>query len=871
MFTLCHPGRPLNRWHCLLFPLVLAAFPAHAQQAMLAGTVVDSITGQPLDGARVELHSDTRVIASAVSDASGAFSLDAPAGSYRLVVARLDYRPHIINSFRLPQEGTNLAIVLSRQAIVFNPLVVTASRAIEEKMLDAPASVSVIGTQEVEERPSLTPVDHAYVTTGMQIATTGITQYEMVARGFGNAASGALLVLSDNRYAQVPSLRINVYNFIPMTDQDVDRIEIVRGPGSALYGPNSADGVFHIISRAPFDYPGTQVLVSGGQRQLLHMQLRHASAFGERFAFKVSGQYLRARDWPYYDAAETIPRDSIVERVSGDVRLDWRPRANAAITASAGVNQALSSIELTPLGAAQAEDWRSSYAQAKVRLGRLFAQAFVNLSDAGGTRLLRSGDSIVDRSQLWVAQLQHGAFVGSRVNLTYGIDLQRTVPCTDGTVTGRNENDDEIDEVGAYAQAETDVSNAVRLVVALRGDYHSRLEDPILSPRAALLLQPARDQSVRLTYNRAFSTPTTNQLFLDIAGGVLPTPAPTFIRLVGVPQTGFTFRRDCDGGLCMRSPYTPAELGGGGAYLPLDVTLLWPAVVQIAALQGIDLSPIPPPTSNEVGTILGKLNLGTGGFDPVTGATDLPPLKPAIHNSIELGYRGVLWGRVSIGLDVYRSWRTNFVGAEEVETPSAFFDEADLRSYLIDVGVPTDTATDLAEIIASVPAATVTPQEARDPWDLLVTYRNFGNIAYWGSDIELSAVVTPWLALRGTYSWVSKNQFDAVDAAGRPDTVPLNASANRAAFSIVTRHEGIGLNADLRGRWVDAFPVSSGVYVGTVDAYMVFDALVGYRVPFAPRVALTLSALNVLGNDHIEFVGAPPIGRLVMASVRAEF
>ena len=66
-------------------------------------------------------------------------------------------------------------------------------------------------------------------------------------------------------------------------------------------------------------------------------------------------------------------------------------------------------------------------------------------------------------------------------------------------------------------------------------------------------------------------------------------------------------------------------------------------------------------------------------------------------------------------------------------------------------------------------------------------------------------------------------------------------------------------------------PVSSGVYVGTVEAYTVIDALAGYRLPFARRVTVTVSALNLLDNDHIEFVGAPPIGLLVMGSVRAEF
>jgi len=854
--------------------LAVCASAALAQEATVAGTVTDSATGRPLDGVRVDLRSDGITVVSAVSNASGRFTLRAAPGAYTLTAKRLDYRERTVAPLTLaPGERRELDLALAVQAFVFNPVVVSASRT-EEKTLEAPAGVTVLDRQTIEERPALTPIDYVYNTPGVQVATTGITQQEVVVRGFNNAASGALLVLTDYRYASVPSLRINAYNFIPLTDDDIERIEVVRGPGSALYGPNSSNGVLQIITRSPFDSPGTTVSVTGGERSLVHAQLRTAGRLGERFAVKLSGQYLRAHDWLYTDPRDLGGDTSItytpIERASGELRADWRPAGETTVTTSIGVNQAIRNVDLTPLGAAQVDDWRSSYVQTRVTSGRLFAQAFFNFSNSGNTYIIRENQPIVDKSQMLVVQLQHGALVGGAVNLTYGLDLQRTNPRTDSTITGRNEHDDAINEAGAYLQAEADLTPAVRLLAAARGDYHNRLPNPVFSPRAAVVVRPTRDQSLRLTYNRAFSTPSTNDLFLDIPAGSF-YPIPIDVRAVGVPKTGFHFRRDCDGGLCMRSPFTPPELGGGTAWLPLDVTLFWPLVVQIAADSGYDLSAVPPPTAADVRTVLRRLDISTEppSFLPVSDVSDIPALKPTIDNVIELGYQAVIGGRFSVGIDVYRGWKNDFVGAERAETPNVFFDPQTLADYLLQY-LPPDTALPVAIGAATVPAGTVVPIEARDPYTVLVTYRNFGDIRYWGAELSLGAVIVPGLSVQGNYAWVDKDSFDAVDAADNPITIPLNAPANRAAFSVEYRGERLGLNAAVRGRWVDSFPVQSGRYAGTVDAYTVIDALVGYRLPFAPGVTVTVSALNLLDEQHVEFPGTPVIRRLVTGSVRAE-
>lgn len=862
--------------------------PLRAQDATLAGIITDSVTGAVVQGARVDVIARERAVARAVTDIHGAFTLTFGAGTYTVVVARLDYRPVRLDGITIAAGSTRrLTVRLVPQAYVINPVVVSASRA-EEKALDAPASVTVVDERSIAERPGLTPIDHVYGTPGVDVATTGILAHEVVSRGFNNVSSGALLVLTDGRYASVPSLRINVFSFIPLTDDDIERIEMVRGPGSALYGPNSSNGVLHVLSRSPFASRPATLTLTGGERGMLHGQLRVAQSLSRRVALKLSAQYLRARDWPYVDPDEQSARllaigtgadpdtlligkrDTTVERVGGEARIDWRPGTETTVTAAVGINGALRHIELTPLGAAQLDDWRSAYGQIRVRHGRLFGQAFINTSGSGDTYLLRTGVPITDQSRMIVAQLQHGSVVGSRLNLTYGLDLQRTEPRTEGTITGRNEDDDTIDEAGGYLHADVQLTPMLRAVAAARVDYHNRLTDLVFSPRAALVLQPKESHTFRLTYNRAFSTPNTNNLFLDLIAGVLPTPVPIPVRLVGVPKDGFSFRRDCDGGLCMRSPYTPGALGGDTAYLPLDVTLLWPMLVDSLRNRGIDLSAVTPPTGADVATALGRLDIGTGTFGPVTDARDIPPLRPTIDNVIELGYRGVLGDRVSLGVDVYKAWKNDFQGAERVETPNAFFDPVSLAAYLANF-MSADSAQFIAGLVGQVPAGTVTPVEARDPWDVLVSYRNFGEASYWGADLDVGAILTPTIAVQGTYSWTSKDMFALADPAGQVDSLPLNAPANRASGTVLFRHDGWGVNAQVRFRWVDGFPVRSGVYVGDVSGYAVVDALVGYRLPFAPTVTVTMNALNLTDNAHREFVGAPRIGRLVTGSVRAEF
>ena len=500
---------------------------------------------------------------------------------------------------RVGPAGTTLDFELEAAVIDLEQSVVSASRR-PEKALDAPASISIVEAAEIRARPALSVSEHVRDQPGVDFAKTGLVQSNVVARGFNNVFSGVLLTMTDNRIARVPSLRINVQNFIPVTNEDIERIEVVLGPGSALYGPNSASGVMHIITRSPFNSAGTSVSIGGGERSLAGGSMRHAGVLNPYLAYKISAQYYSGTDWAYVDSVEVAerrraiasladPADSAgvligarheqVERRGLEARVDVRPGEDLTAVLTYGYNQG-DHVEQTGLGAGQALAWTYHFFQGRAVYRDLFVQYYRNESDANDSYLLRTGESIVDRSTLDVFQAQH-AWGPARQRFTYGLDAQFTRPRTEGTINGRNEEEDAIDEIGLYLQSETGLAPQLDLLLSLRYDTHSRLDDAEVSPRAGLLYKPRESQSFRLTWNRAFSTPSTSNLYIDILAqkGVF-TPLEAFAPMLGYnpnvdiraqgtyrsgQASGFTFRRGADGRAMYRSSFQPSIDGALGS------------------------------------------------------------------------------------------------------------------------------------------------------------------------------------------------------------------------------------------------------------------------------------------------------------------
>ena len=597
----------LKQHGVLLFALVavLSVAAVSVQAATLNVTVTDAQTGAKLNGVSINVMSQAGASAEGVSDASGMIEIaDLSADVYTITASAPGYADKTMANVELGADGTtSVEIALSSEIIELDQVSVTASRR-REKVLEAPASVAVVSASQIRDRVAPSVTEHLKSVGGVDVVNTGLGSSHVVVRGFNNVFSGSLLSLVDNRIARVPSLRVNAYSLIPTASEDIEQIEVVSGPGAALYGPNSANGVMHILTRSPFTSQGTTISIGGGERSMLMGSLRHAGVINETLGYKLSASGFRGNDWEEGRSAEDLAGEPEFDtyRAGGEFRLDYRPNDDLTTILSSGFTQ-FTGIELTGLGAGQAKNWRYMYGQARFIYKDLFAQFFVNSSNAADTFLLRTGDDIIDNSDLYVGQIQHGYSLGERQRFTYGVDLLLTRPDTEGSINGRNEDSDNINEIGAYLQSETQIIQQLKFIAAARLDNHNHLSGLVFSPRAALAFQPNDEHNLRVTYNRAFSTPGTSSLFLDrlavrdafglgtVFQPILGYSPNTDIWAQGVGgETGFTFRRDADGRPLFRSPFSPIAELPADTHIPLDdpvfTNVMW-SVGRGAVMSGV--------------------------------------------------------------------------------------------------------------------------------------------------------------------------------------------------------------------------------------------------------------------------------------------
>ena len=704
---------------------VLGITVASSEAATLNVTVTDTETGNRLNGVSITITPETGDVITGVSETSGTLEItNLTGGVYTITASASGYTDTVVADFALAADETkSIEIALSSDRIQLEKVSVTASRR-REKVLEAPASVALVSASEIRDRVSPSVTEHLKSVRAVDVVSAGLGASYVVVRGFNNVFSGSLLSLVDNRIASVPSLRVNSYSFIPTINEDIEQIEVVSGPGAALYGPNSANGVMHIITRSPFTSQGTTISLGGGERSILVGSLRHAGVVNETIGYKFSGNYFRGNDWEEGRSKEDVEGAGGLifdtYKGSGEFRVDYSPNDDTTAIIASGFTQA-TGIELTGIGAGQAQNWTYGYLQGRFIYKDLFAQAFWNRSNAGDTYVVRSGDPTIDNSDLYVGQIQHGYRFGERQRFTYGLDVLLTRPDTEGTINGINEADDNINEIGAYLQSETRVLPQLKLIAAGRIDDHNQLEDYVLSPRVALSFQPNDDHNLRATYNRAFNTPRTSDLFLDILSakdafqlGANFEPALGFspnidIRAQGVrSETGFTFKRDADGRPEFRSPFSPLASLPSEAYIPLDdpvfTNVMWnvgrSAVMSaalpifqagltaagfqepvIAALSdGFDT--LIPQQVTGVKNVLRSLDPQVGDFVDVEDVNNVNPLKPTITQTYEVGYKGILMNRLAFSADVYHSQIHDFVGPLVVETPNVFLEPTTLAASL---------------------------------------------------------------------------------------------------------------------------------------------------------------------------------------------
>src|SRR5688572_6221164 len=168
-------------------------------------------------------------------------------------------------------------------------IVVTSVSKRAEPLINAPASIFVITNEDIRRSGARTLTEALRLAPNLQVARLNATKYAISARGFNNAIGNKLLVLMDGRTIYTPLFSGVFWDQQDVMLEDVERIEVISGPGATLWGANAVNGVINVITRPAQNTQGVLATAGIGNRDQ-GGALRFGGKFGSDGHFRVYGK-----------------------------------------------------------------------------------------------------------------------------------------------------------------------------------------------------------------------------------------------------------------------------------------------------------------------------------------------------------------------------------------------------------------------------------------------------------------------------------------------------------------------------------------------------------------------------------------------------
>jgi iron complex outermembrane receptor protein len=782
----------------LILALALAPAAALAQNGRISGTVTDP-SNVPLLSAQVTI-AGTRL--GALTDDRGRYTIaNVAPGTYELRVQRIGERMKPVpNVVVRAGEETRVDVTLDKAPLSLAGVTVSASRRVE-KVTEAPATVTVIGVDQLDQSVGNSFAGALKEAKGVDFIQLGMTAVAINARGFNSSFNNRFLMVEDGRISVLPENGLPVGQFTITPKVDLAAMEVLIGPGSALYGPDASSGVLSLRTKDPRQFQGTTLEVTGGNRSYADVQARHAMMIGQNLGIKVSGEYQTANDWSntlYYSATGGVvdPFTATPAALAAAVREDtlkggygvnWDSRVARASGAAVyymganrlEVNGGMSrtdGVGQTSVGRNQLSGWQYNVQQARFTTPHWYFNAYRAQSKSGesyalnrfaGAQLSPANRNVTADSlrmlsdwpsdgRMYAAEVQGNYTIPMLLNTAtvFGAQYRNDVVSSDRQwLTDRNTGKDVANsQTGVYAQTTTPVVRWLDVVLA------GRLDDPSAfarqwSPKAGIVVKPIPDQAFRVTFNRAYKSPT-------------------------ILQTNF--------------------------FIP-D----WTSIIAIFG--------------------------NTGGFTTqnAAGATVGTPYKPMVPESNktwEFGYKGIVRDRLFLDATYFRSDYENFMSPLTIVGNPFATAAAGGPTY----AVPT---TNPGGVIPVNAQGRIVNQAGATP--IVLTYFNLGHAEVSGIDLGANFLLTDRVELRGTVSTVT---LDSVSVQG--EATSLNSPGTKWTVGATAKNIG-PVTAGATWRNVVGYYFRSGVNSGIIPTFGALDATVSLQVPGMQRAMLNLGVNNL--------------------------
>ncbi|MDP2273763.1 MAG: TonB-dependent receptor [Archangium sp.] len=429
-----------------------------------------------------------------------------------------------------PAPAENKPVAADDFGVPYEETVVAASRR-AQATLDAPNAITVITGDEIRASGLVSLADILRRVPGAEVMTMGLASANVSFRGFNQRIANKVLLLIDGRPEYQDFLGVTLWGVLPVGLEEIERVEVIRGPGSALYGANAMLGVVNVITRAPGSGPNAEFNAMAGNANLAGGSF--VASGGDKVRFRASVGYQQgdkytrdyANDRPDLISTSDDPNLGL-RSARGNLTAFYAFNKDYSIALSAGVNRLYTELYALGLLRNYTLDGLGGYAKFDFTGGPVKFRFFWNHSNfdakpqyepIGQRSLATSVDTnVFDGEALFQKEF---SLAGTHV-VAIGLSarLKRVSWGYIGPLT------QEV-HAAAFVQDEWRIIKPLTLSASYRIDRHPLLDKGkpgyAQSPRVSLVVRPFESHAFRASFATAFRQPTFLESYMDIR-----TPVP---------------------------------------------------------------------------------------------------------------------------------------------------------------------------------------------------------------------------------------------------------------------------------------------------------------------------------------------------------
>jgi outer membrane receptor protein involved in Fe transport len=304
---------------------MLSAIASFAQTITLTGTVKNTTTNEPVSAVSVLVQGSSQ---GTFTDQNGNFTIRVAKLPVTLVISSVGFETQQVT---VTDASTPVQVSFVPGSSLGQEVVVSATR-LPQRFIESPVTIERISAATIRNAPSPDYYDLTKNLKGVDLTTSSFTFKTVSTRGFNGSGNLRFNQLIDGMDNQAPGLNFAVGSIVGPTELDIDNVELLPGASSALYGSGGMNGTMLISSKSPFKYQGLSFQVKQGINHTDGSQhspapfydwaMRWGKVIGEKFGFKVSGQFIKAQDWQAMDT-RNLQRNNVFSSLkSGDRTTD---------------------------------------------------------------------------------------------------------------------------------------------------------------------------------------------------------------------------------------------------------------------------------------------------------------------------------------------------------------------------------------------------------------------------------------------------------------------------------------------------------------------------------------------------------------------